>query len=234
MTQSSIPLGLRQQIQVELEPSERVRWSDQPVPGKNMATGTWFLFAFGLVWTAFAVFWTLGASGIFALSRGHGAGGFQVVSLLFACFGIPFILIGVWMVSSPWRITQKVQKMAAGTAYVITDRRAIIFDGGFAALGQQSGLVAMMPKLPGMPDTLTGGALRVQSFRPEQLRNVTRVQRPDGSGDLIFQEIPGVGYDTHHHHHYPTVQQVGFKCVPQVLEVERLLKELSGRALGPS
>ena len=126
-----MPVEIQKQIQAELQPGERIRWSGQPVAGAASFNLAWIPFLFAIPWTAFAIFWTLAAAGMLF---GHSNAGHEplVLRLVFPLFGVPFILIGVWMLITPWRAKKKVQSMAEKTAYVITDRRAIIFDFGFA------------------------------------------------------------------------------------------------------
>ena len=109
---------------------------------------------FGIPWTAFALFWTAGAAG-FKLPN------FQQPFDFFPLFGVPFVLVGVGLLSSPYWTARSAKR----TAYVLTDRRAITFQGGMS--------------------------MRIRSFRPSQLEWLTRVQRRDGSGDVIFLREPG-------------------------------------------
>lgn len=133
----------------ELEPGERIVWSGMPRRAffTRSSTGA---FLFGIPWTAFAIFWTgmAGAGTLFT-------SGFTAFSF-FPLFGIPFILIGIGMLSSPLFAYIKSGK----TAYVITDRRAIIFEGGRSTL--------------------------IKSYPPEKLTNVYRRQAGNGSGDVII------------------------------------------------
>ena len=76
---------------------------------------------------------------------------------LFPLFGIPFVLVGLAMLSSPYWMIRKAKK----TVYVLTADRAIIFDGGFSTT--------------------------IRSFGPDRLGDLRRKQRADGSGDLIFE-----------------------------------------------
>ena len=76
---------------------------------------------------------------------------------LFPLFGIPFVLIGFGMLSSPYWTMRKARR----TAYVLTTARAIIFDGGFSTT--------------------------IRSFGPDRLTDLRRKQRADGSGDVIFE-----------------------------------------------
>ncbi len=82
---------------------------------------------------------------------------FNTAADLFPLFGVPFILIGLGMLSTPlW-----MRRSARRTVYVITDRRAIVIGGAWA--------------------------LHIESFPPSRLTDIRRKQRRDGSGDLIFR-----------------------------------------------
>ncbi|MCA9041773.1 MAG: hypothetical protein KDA65_15575, partial [Planctomycetaceae bacterium] len=84
---------------------------------------------------------------------------FQNGEDFFCLFGLPFVLIGFAMLSSPlWSA-----RAARRTIYVLTTERAITFEGGYST-------------------TIT-------SYKPEQLQELQRVQHADGSGDLIFEKI---------------------------------------------
>ena len=90
-----------------------------------------------------------------------GASGFKIADFkegfdLFPLFGIPFVLIGLGMLSSPlWAYRKALQ-----TVYVITDRRAITFDGGWSTT--------------------------IRSYPPEKLQEIYRKEKRDGSGDVII------------------------------------------------
>lgn len=146
---SLLPLSLRAQVEAELEPGEGLRWVEQPLAGRaaRMALPA---VVFAIPWTGFALFW------IWAASRGsaHISGPFQ----LFPLFGLPFVLIGLGLFSSPFWAVRAAQR----TVYVVTDRRALVIRGGF------------------------GSGVSVRSFEPEKLGDLRREQRPDGSGNLVF------------------------------------------------
>ncbi len=127
-------------VQDELESGERVMWLQQPLPS-TFVRAALPVVLFAIPWTAFAVFWMHGAS----------AGGTS-----FMLFGVPFVLVGVGMLSSPLLGVRRARR----TVYVVTDRRAIIFAGGLSTT--------------------------VRSFDPEALDGYTKNQRGGGAGDLIF------------------------------------------------
>src|SRR5262245_60481290 len=117
---NQIPYELREKVNRELDAGEQIQWLQMPVP-RYFTPGATAGFLFGIPWTAFAIFWTAGAS--WGTSRAGDAGFFRV----FPLFGVPFILIGLGMLSGPFWAHRKALK----TVYVITNRRAITFDGGW-------------------------------------------------------------------------------------------------------
>lgn len=141
MSQIEIPDKLKELVERELEPSEKVKWAEQPVP-RFFSPKSLSLFLFAIPWTAFAIFWMFGAS--------------KSGNLIFTSFGIPFVLVGLSMLSSPiWGILK-----SNNTIYVITTHRAITFDGGRSNT--------------------------IRSYPPEKLKNVYRVERKNNIGDVII------------------------------------------------
>lgn len=97
---------LYRMIEPELQDGEDVVWLDRPNP-LHAARPKISRGIFGVVFFAFALFWTLG---VMAES-----GAFGVV-------GLPFVVAGAWMMSAPWQAYRR----ARATVYAITDRRALI------------------------------------------------------------------------------------------------------------
>jgi hypothetical protein len=158
MIAREVPLSrpLQAELDRELASGERVLWAGQPSP-KRYTRGSWGLVLFGIPWTAFAVFWTTMAFvGTRAIPGNNAmASGFR---WFFPLFGVPFILIGLGMLSAPWWGRRK----AAGVFYAITDRRALISEPGWR------------------------GARTVKSFAAGDLQSIERTENADGSGDLVF------------------------------------------------
>jgi hypothetical protein len=149
----TLPQELRDQVDRELEPGEPLRWVEMPIPRLFTPASTG-AFLFGIPWTAFALFWTGGAAfGVSKMGSNEGPWGLKWA---FPLFGLPFILIGLAMLSSPWWA----RRAARRTVYVITDRRAICFQGGWSTT--------------------------IRSYSPEQLSQVYRKERKDGTGDVII------------------------------------------------
>ncbi len=114
-----LPPELAEAAARELSSDERVVWIGQPVATRTM----WMTFPivlFGLPWTAFALFWMAAAWGFGGADQGKG------IFVIFPLFGLPFVLIGVWMLTAPYWAWRKAKR----TAYVITSQRALIIVAG--------------------------------------------------------------------------------------------------------
>ena len=153
-----IPRDLKDKVKRELEADERLLWMAQPIPRffTERSTGS---FLFAIPWTAFAIFWMCAASGF--KFPDFSQGGFS----FFPLFGLPFLLIGVGMLSAPWWMYRKAFK----TIYAITDRRAMILE--------------------------SGRTTAIRSYPPNRLRNIYRKEKNDGTGDVIFDSLASGGSD---------------------------------------
>ncbi len=185
----SVEPHLRSAVQSEVRDGERLVWASQAVPRYFTGPAIGSVL-FAIPWTGFAIFWTAMA---FAGTRQ--ATGDDAISIGFRYFfplwGVPFILIGLGMFSAPFWMARRLRR----TVYAITDRRAIVFAPG------------------------SFGSLKVQSFTADALASMERVERPDGSGDLIFEQYTQRrGSSTH------TVRH-GFISVPRVRDVEDVLRK---------
>jgi hypothetical protein len=146
-----ISAKLRRRIDRELDAGEFVKWVEQPLP--RFFTGQSItLFITGIPFTAFAIFWMYGAAGdkVPDLRQGIDA------EHLFALFGVPFVLIGFWMLASPLRGWLK----AFRTVYLITDKRAISIESGWFTT--------------------------IRNYIPTQLKDLYRKERGDGTGDVVI------------------------------------------------
>jgi hypothetical protein len=112
--------------------------------------------------------------------------------MAFPLFGVPFILIGLGMLSSPYWLARK----AKNTCYILTDRRAIIVDGGVF------------------------GSRTIHSFQPERLTAMSRTERKDGSGDLVFEQFTTRQGSGH------TTTRRGFIAIDNVRDVEELVNQM--------
>ena len=179
-SQEKIPLDPATQrlLENELRPGESLLWQSAPIARRHwMATLPILLFA--IPWTAFAIFWmTMAARG----------------SAVFALFGLPFVGIGLAMLSAPWWAA----RMARRTGYALTTDRALI-----------------------LTPAPWGGGVSVRGFAPDELTSVERVQRSDGSGDLILAREWVRGSKGR-----MSEKKTGFIGVPAVQAVQLRLDEL--------
>lgn len=174
----------------ELEADEQVVWAGRPDP-KVMGCRSVPLMIFGIPWTAFSVFWMLAASGVL-FGRIGGAG--WIIQAIFTLFGVPFVLIGFFMLTSPYWARRTARK----TLYALTDRRCIIWQ-------------------PSLRSTT------VKSYGPDDLGSMSRLERKNGAGDVIFvQSIRirerGSSSDT-------TTTPEGFVGVEDACTLERLIRD---------
>ncbi|RBP45795.1 hypothetical protein DES53_102177 [Roseimicrobium gellanilyticum] len=139
MRDNNLPKDVAVLVEAELHSSERVVWTGQPIPGRFAWRGIGDVL-FGIPWTAFT---------IFCMVKGDDSS---------KLFGLPFLLIGVWLLSGPYRMRLK----AARTAYVVTDKRALILEGDWCR------------------------STAIRSCEPQHLGDIRCVQKPDRSGDIIF------------------------------------------------
>lgn len=155
---------------------------------------------FGIPFFGFAVFWTCMAIWMTwsAPASSQGSGGNTTPAAFkyfFPLFGVPFLLIGAGMLSAPFWVRRK----ASRTVYALTDRRAIVVAG-----------------------TIRGGR-QIRSYGPEDMRDMHRTERADGSGDLVFYETTRTVRGKHGTRQ--VTQPHGFLCVAAVAELERVVRE---------
>jgi hypothetical protein len=111
--------------------------------------------------------------------------------VVFALFGLPFLAVGLGMLTSPiW-----MGRRALRTCYALTNRRVIVWEPGWF------------------------GGVQVRSYRPPELGSMTRNQRSDGSGDLIFREFTTFGPNGRRN-----VTRHGLMAIERVQEVEALIR----------
>ena len=147
----AIPRELEDRVKRELESGEQIVWMGQPIPRFFTAVSTG-AFLFAIPWTAFAIFWICGAAGFKVPDFSEGGFSF------FPFFGLPFVLIGLGLLSTPFWTYRKTFQ----TVYAITNRRAITFDAGWTTT--------------------------IRSYPPDKLQNIHRKERRDGTGDVILDQ----------------------------------------------
>jgi len=188
------PPELEARVRSELSDGEHLVWIGQPLP-RRMLLASLPLVLFAIPFTGFACVWTMIASGIgggIMVGVPGPARGFGAFGLVMALFGLPFLALGLAMLASPlWML-----RSARMTCYALTDRRAILWN----------------PNL--------SGSVSVRTFPAQALGRVSRVERADGTGDLIFEE-----YDTRDRHGHRRLMTTGFLGIRDVRAVENLLRK---------
>ena len=97
---TSLPEETAAVLKAELQPGERIIWVGQPIPSR-IGRGTFAIFLFGIPWTAFAIFW-IGAAAVIGWKTEDGGTGSRFFTLFFPLFGLPFVLVGIGMLSFPF------------------------------------------------------------------------------------------------------------------------------------
>jgi len=179
-------------VNAELNDGEHVVWSAAP-DSKRVILRTLPAVVFGIPWTTFSVFWIYKAAGIGTRN--------DLFNSVFALFGLPFVLVGLAMLLSPYFAI----RMARESAYVITNRRALVFKSGLF------------------------GRVSIDSFSPSQLENVSRTQHADGTGDVHFVKAV-----SHGPNNVQVMRMAGFFGVEDAKAVEDLIVKLSKSVHAPA
>ena len=110
------PIGGASLVDAELAKGSASSGPASPSPGAFSVSSLPFVL-FGIPFTAFAFFW-IAVAGAFRFPGVPGPFG------LFALFGIPFVIVGLGLLMSPFWMYLKARR----TAYAITDRRALVIE----------------------------------------------------------------------------------------------------------
>src|SRR3954469_22318729 len=109
-------------VQPELTSGETVLWAGQPSPSVTFHKEDVYLVPFSLMWGGFAIFWE--SMVLFGGSKGHA----NPISWFMALWGIPFIVIGQYLIWGRF-ITARLKKKR--TFYALTNRRVITVYNGW-------------------------------------------------------------------------------------------------------
>jgi len=97
-----------------LDTDEKLLWKGAPAKGLRLSGSGLVLSFFGFFFLAFALFWIGMAASM------NGGSGMEAV---FPLFGVPFVLIGLWLVAGHWFFDAYKRKHSR---YALTNKRALI------------------------------------------------------------------------------------------------------------
>ncbi|WP_284177712.1 hypothetical protein [Rhabdaerophilum sp. SD176] len=150
----SLPREALQRLTRELA-GEPILWAGQPAPGLAFWRAA-LLWLFAVPWTAFSLAWEgIALAAFFSAEPGQRPEGVGAVLIwIFPLFGLPFVLIGLWMLAKPFLEARKARR----TVHVLTEKRLIT-----AELGE---------------------AISLTSLPPSRIVEITRRAGPAGTGTL--------------------------------------------------
>jgi membrane protein implicated in regulation of membrane protease activity len=132
----------RSEVIDQMQGDEKLLWADKPARGIKFRFTDIFLTVFGIAWLSFSIFWTYMA---------------MDASIAFALFGIPFILVGVYLLIGRYFFEAISRK---NTVYALTDKRII----------EKSGVISRTYK----------------SVFLSSIPGISYTEKSDGSGDINF------------------------------------------------
>lgn len=169
---------------------ERVLWEGKPYAGLLLRPIEVFLIPFSLLWGGFAMFWNVGV----------GTAANNVADLPFKLFGLPFLIVGLYVIFGRFLIDMRMRR---NLEYVVTDRRILILK--------------------------QGGNATSKSVDIKRLAAVELDERPDGSGTIRFGAamslLDGRNFGLWQPTFDPTPQ---FIRIPNVRAVYELVQKQSG------
>lgn len=187
-----LPSKIRMMIEAELQDGESLVWYGQPMPQLRLVRQSPNLLlqiVFGLLFAAFIVPLLCAALRDLLDARDVGQG------LVLVLFCSPFVLACVLTIGSPYWL----YRQARATAYLLTNRRAIIVGSGYW----------------GDPKT-------IMSLEPIHLRGALMRPHAAGAGDLLFPQVQLQSIDD-----FP--EAIGFFAVADATKVEALVEALVRR-----
>jgi len=135
-------------IRKHLDQDEKLLWSGKPRSGIVFRSSDIFMIPFSLMWGGFAIFWEISVLSMPAEKAGP-------VAIIFPLFGIPFVIVGLYMIFGRFYLDAHQRQKAA---YGITNSRIIIISGVFS----QS----------------------IKSLNLKTLSDITISEKADGSGTI--------------------------------------------------
>ncbi len=131
---------------------ERLLWCGQPLKRIVLRPSDWYAVPFSIMWGGFALFWE-------SVVLGHGSLNLKHSPDFFVLWGIPFVLVGQYMI---WGRFLYTAWLKGRTYYAVTDRRVLVSCNGFS----NKFLAATLSSLP----------------------SITMAARDDCAGTITFAE----------------------------------------------
>lgn len=201
----ALPPDVRELVLGEVRKDEKVIWAEQPDPIRFMLSGIPPM-PVGILFTAYPAYLVPGSATLFhnalgGLKDNPDLSFFLGIGLLGILFGIAMFLFGLYLLAFPYLKKQSALK----TAYILTNKRAICFN--------KIGVLQLNNPSKGY---------EILSYAPDKLINMRKVVRGNGSGDLIFVEVPIriPGPDL-----FMQFRKVGYLSLKDVNSVEDLLRK---------
>lgn len=182
----------------ELRDGESVRWSGMPDPSRARR-GMWPVVAFGAVFAGFALFWMTMAVALtwFGADGQDPTAPTGVMRIAFPLFGVPFVAVGLGIMSVPLFLARRARTMVC----CVTDRRALRVS--------------------------IGRSVRVDSWMPADIGDVTKEVFADGTGSVNF--VQAVARNSRG---FARTVSEGFVGVPDPRGCEEALLALKDRSAG--
>lgn len=117
---------LDQALRRYLRPGEGLVWTGRPKQGVMFSAQDIFLIPFSVLWCGFAIFWESAVLGLGFLGAARGEGG--GIPIFMAFWGVPFVLVGLYMVFGRFFTDAWVR---ANTVYGLTGERALLLRRAF-------------------------------------------------------------------------------------------------------
>lgn len=131
-------------IAAELGPGEQMLWAGRPFQGLALRASDAIAIPFSLLWGGFAIFWE---SSVFS----------QGAPLLFKLWGIPFVLVGLYLIVGRFFFDSWSRKK---TYYGLTTKRVLIVSGIYSR--------------------------EIKSLELGSLNDMSLSERSSGSGSIVF------------------------------------------------
>lgn len=200
-----LPRDLQELVLGEVRNDEKLLWSEQPDPNKMILSGIPPALASILVIMFAVVYFQRAYPTIYnAFGLGECPTSLSIF-LFFGLFvtlcGILFALVGLLLLTTPF--LKKVS--ALKTVYVLTNKRAICFN--------KIGLIHSKNDFKGY---------EILTYFPDKLINMQKIVRKNGSGDLVFVEIP---IRIPRPDFFISFRKVGFLFIKNVDNVEDLIRK---------